>query len=326
MLLFKTDIGDLLTSIKRIVIIDGIQFSDGYRTMLPPLDSDLMRSFLAVADSGSVTRAADYLGRTQSAVSMQIRKLEDSLGQSIFIRQPRGVSLTERGKQLMPYARRVVGLLDEAATALREKPLSGPVRVGIPDEYVQSILPSALASFSQRHPDTQVTVRCDFSAPQLAALSADKIDLAVIYEGYSEDEAEILAVDPTVWVTSISHSQHLRRPLPISIYFSSDWCRDYALHSLEQIGVDHYFAFECDTSASMRTAVVNGIAVAPLSRSSIPLGCRELTAEDGFTIVDNARVVLRRNPAGTSAAIDAMVVTLRDAFCPLTDGNTGKHS
>ncbi len=285
--------------------------------MLPPLDSDLMRGFLAVADAGSVTRAADQLGRTQSAISMQIRKLEDCLGQDIFIREARGVRLTERGKQLLPYARRVVGLLDEAATALREKPLSGPVRVGIPDEYVQGILPAVLASFSQRHPETQVTIRCDFSAPQLAALKADKIDLAVVYEGHSEDGAEVLAVDPTVWVTSVAHAQHLRSPLPISVYFSSDWCRDYALHSLKQIGIDHYLAFECDTSASMRSAVINGIAIAPLARSSIPPGCRELTAEDGFITIDNARVVLHRNPAGTSPTIDAMVTTLRDAFCPL---------
>ncbi len=287
--------------------------------MQTPLDSDLMRSFLAVADAGSVTRAADQIGRTQSAVSMQIRKLEDSLGQSVFRREPRGVSLTERGRQLLPYARRIVGLLDETATALREKPLSGSVRVGIPDEYVQGVLPSVLASFSQRHPETKVTARCDFSAPQLAALAADEIDLAVVYEGYSEDEVEVLAIDPTVWVTSVSHSQHLRRPLPISIYFTSDWCRDYALHSLDQIGVDYYPAFECDTSASMRSAVINGISVAPLARSSIPHGCRELTAEDGFMTIDNARVVLHRNSAGTSPAIEAMVIALRDAFCPLTN-------
>ncbi|SDW29762.1 LysR family transcriptional regulator [Litoreibacter albidus] len=287
--------------------------------MHAPLDSDLIRSFLAVVDAGSVTGAADQIGRTQSAVSMQIRKLEENLGQSIFVREPRGVSLTDRGRQLLPYARRVVGLLDETATALREKPLSGPVRVGIPDEYVQSILPAALASFSQRHPETQVTARCDFSAPQLAALRADEIDLAVVYEGSSKDEADILAVDPTVWVTSISHAQHLRRPLPIAIYFSSDWCRDYALHSLEQIGMSYYTAFECDTSASMRSAVMNGISVAPLARSSIPAGCRELTVEDGFVMIDNARVVLHRNPAGTSPAIDAMAVTLRDAFCPLAN-------
>lgn len=286
--------------------------------MRPPLDSDLMRGFLAVAETGSVTRAGEQLGRTQSAISMQIRKLEDSLGQSIFVREPRGVSLTDRGKQLLPYAQRVVGLLNEAAVALREKPLSGPVRVGVPDEYIQGILPAVLAAFSQRHPDTQVTIRCDFSDPQIAALNADKIDLAVVYEGLSTDEVEVLAVDPTVWVTSIAHAQHLHRPLPISIYFSSDWCHDFALHSLEQIGIPYFPAFECDTSGGMRSAVVNGIAIAPLARSSIPPGCRELTAEDGFMGVDNARVVLRRNPAGSSPAIEAMAATLRDAFWPLS--------
>ena len=94
-----------------------------------PLDSDLMRAFLAVADTGSVTAAADRVGRTQSAVSMQIRKLEESLGQPLFNRLPRGVVLTPRGAQLLPYARRVTSLLEEAATALREKPLAGPVRI-----------------------------------------------------------------------------------------------------------------------------------------------------------------------------------------------------
>ena len=84
-----------------------------------PLDSDLMRSFLAVAQTGSVTAAAELVGRTQSAVSMQIRRLEENLGQPLFLRQPRGVTLTPRGSQLLPYAQRVVSLLQEAATALR---------------------------------------------------------------------------------------------------------------------------------------------------------------------------------------------------------------
>ena len=132
-----------------------------------PLESDLMRAFLAVAETGSVTSAAGRIGRTQSAVSMQIRRLEDSLGQPLFHRLPRGVSLTARGAQLMPYAQRVVGLLDEAATALREKPLVGPVRIGIPDEYAETVLPRALAVFSERHPAVEVMVRCDFTSPQL---------------------------------------------------------------------------------------------------------------------------------------------------------------
>jgi DNA-binding transcriptional LysR family regulator len=282
-----------------------------------PLDSDLMRSFLAVADTGSVTAAADRIGRTQSAVSMQIRRLEDSLGQPLFHRLPRGVALTARGEQLLPYARRVTSLLDEAAVALREKPLIGPVRIGIPDEYAETVLPRALAAFSERHPAVEVMVRCDFSAPQVAALMADELDLAVVYDSSHTSGDEVLCIDPTVWVTSISHALHLQRPVPVGVYFRSDWCRDFALRSLDQQSIPWRVGFECDTSGSLRIAARTGLAISPLSRSTIPPGCRELTAADGFPIVDHARVVLRRNPAGTSPAIEGLAEMLREAFRPL---------
>ncbi|PZX52157.1 DNA-binding transcriptional LysR family regulator [Cereibacter changlensis] len=294
----------------------GIHGIDG-KAMTIPLDSDLMRAFLAVADTGSVTRAADRIGRTQSAVSMQIRRLEDSLGQSLFLRQPRGVELTPRGEQLVPYARRVVGLLDEAATALRVKPLVGPVRIGIPDEYSETVLPRALAAFAERHPGVEVTVRCDHSEPQLAALRADELDLAVTYDWSNTSADEVLCIDPTVWVTSVAHDQHLRDPLPVSMYFRSDWCRDFMLRSLEQQGMGYRKAFECDMASGLRTAVRTGLAIAALSRSTIPAGCRELTSADGFPIVDSSRVLLRRNPRGSSPAIDGLAEMIREAFRPL---------
>ncbi len=282
-----------------------------------PLDSDLMRAFLAVVDTGSVTAAADRIGRTQSAVSMQIRKLEESLAQPLFTRLPRGVVLTPRGAQLLPYARRVTSLLEEAATALREKPLAGPVRIGIPDEYAETILPRALAAFSERHPGVEVTVRCDFTAPQQAALDEDHLDMAVIYDSSHTSGDEVLCLDPTVWVTSIAHAQHLQQPVPVGVYFRSDWCRDFALRSLDQQSIPWRAAFECDTSASLRVAARTGLAISPLSRSTIPPGCRELTNADGFPIVDRARVVLKRNPRGGSEAIEGLADMLREAFRPL---------
>ncbi len=286
-----------------------------------PLDSDLMRAFLAVADTGSVTAAASRVGRTQSAVSMQIRRLEESLGQPLFHRLPRGVALTARGEQLLPYARRVTSLLDEAAVALREKPLNGPVRIGIPDEYAETVLPRALAAFSERHPAVEVTVRCDFSEPQGAALMSDQLDLAVIYDSSHTSGDEVLCIDPTVWVTSISHAQHQQNPVPVGVYFRSDWCRDFALRSLDQQSIRWRVGFECDTSGSLRIAARAGLAISPLSRSTIPTGCRELTAADGFPIVDRARVVLRRNPRGTSPAIEGLAEMLRQAFRPLAQAN-----
>lgn len=287
---------------------------------MQPLDSDLMRSFLAVADSGSVTAAAGRLHRTQGAVSLQVKRLEESLGQPLFERQARGVVLTPRGEQLVPYARRVVALLDEAAIALREKPLVGPVRVGIPDEYSGTVLPRALAAFDERHEGVQVSVRVDHSTAQIAALEADEIDLAVIYDWQYVQEGEVLGIDPTVWVTSVTHAQHLRRPVPVAVYFRSEWSRDYAEQSLMRQGIDWRAAWACDMAGGFRVSVTNGMAIAPLSRSTIPAGCRELTAEDGFPIVDSARVVLRRNPRGTSPAVEGMAAILRSAFAPLREG------
>lgn len=292
--------------------------------MKPPLDSDLMRSFLAVADLGSVTAAAGRLYRTQSAVSLQVKRLEESLGQPLFDRQARGVVLTPRGEQLVPYARRVVALLDEAAVALREKPLVGPVRVGIPDEYSGTVLPRVLAAFDERHEGVQVSVRVDHSSAQIAALQADEIDLGVIYDWAYVQEGEVLCIDPTVWVTSITHGQHLRRPVPVAVYFRSEWSRDYVELSLNRLGIDWRAAWSCDMAGGFRVAVTNGMAIAPLSRSTIPAGCRELTSEDGFPIVDNARVVLRRNPRGTSPAVESMAALLREAFRPLRQAATGR--
>jgi DNA-binding transcriptional LysR family regulator len=286
--------------------------------MSAPLDSDLMRSFLAVADLGSVTLAAERLLRTQSAVSLQIKRLEDSLGQPLFHRLARGVSLTQRGEQLLPYARRVVATLDEAALALREKPLAGPVRVGIPDEYSGTVLPRALAAFDERHEGVQVSVRVDHSAALLRAIEADELDLAVIYDWAYVEEGEVLCIDPTVWVTSATHAQHQRRPVPVAVYFRSDWSRDYAEAGLDRQGIDWRAAWACDLAGGMRVAVVQGMAIAPLSRSTIPAGCRELTSADGFPIVDSARVVLRRNPNGTSEAVEGMATLLREAFAPLS--------
>lgn len=285
--------------------------------MSHPLDSDLMRSFLAVADAGSVTVAAARLYRTQSAVSLQVKRLEDSLGQPLFLRQARGVALTPRGEQLVPYARRVVSLLDEAAIALREKPLQGAVRVGIPDEYSGTILPRALAAFDERHEGVDVSVRVGHSSEQIAALEADEIDLAVIYDWEYVQEGEVLCIDPTVWVTSVTHQQHLRRPVPVAVYFKSDWSREFAEAGLSRQRIDWRPAWSCDMAGGFRVAVTNGVAVAPLSRSTIPAGCRELTAQDGFPIVDYARVILRRNPRGTSPALEGMAAMLREAFAPL---------
>jgi len=286
--------------------------------MHDPIESDLLRTFLVISETSNFSVAAQRIGRTQSAVSAQIKRLEETIGETLFDRNARGAVLTRAGNQLLPYAQRVIELLNEAAATIRTKPLDGPVRIGIPEEYSQTILPAALAAFAVRHPAVEVTVSCDYTARNLAALEKDELDLAVVFDWSNQTTGEILCIDPTVWVTSMVHRLHEATPLPIAVYRNSTWCRDFALRSLEQTGLRYRIAFVADTSSGLKNAVLAGLAVSTLSRSNIPHGCRELTSEDGFPPVDSSRVVLRRNPYHSSEAIQELAERVREAFQPMS--------
>lgn len=282
--------------------------------MPPHLDSDLLRTFVAIADAGNFTKAADTLGRTQSAVSMQVRKLEASVGEPLFAHGSRGVTLTRKGDSLLTNARRIVSLLDETAASLNGPALDGTVRIGIPEEYGDAILSRALGAFAKRHPQVEVTVRYARSTAQTAAVAAGELDLAVVFEWQDFSDSEVLMRDPTVWVTSELHQRHVERPIPIALYASSGWCRDFALRSLEERGLPYRVAYRTETSGGLKLAVTSGLAIAPVSRSNIPAGCRELTHADGFGTIDRSNVVMHRNPHARGGAIDGMAAAIREAF------------
>ncbi len=291
-----------------------MKISYGKKPMRTPLDSDLLRTFVAVTETGNFTRAGSKAGRTQSAVSMQIKKLEEIVGGTLFERGSRGVVLTKRGADLIENARRIVTMLDETAAAMRAPPLDGPVRIGIPEEYGHAILSRALSAFSRRHAQVEVTVRYAHSPAQMQALAEGELDLAVVFEWQDFGGGEVLMQDPTVWVTSMLHPVHEERPVPIALYSRDGWCRDFAMRSLEQRGLNHRIAYMSDTTGGLKLAVTSGLAIAPISRSNIPAGCRELTAADGFGDIDSSNVVMRRSATAGSEAIDGMADAIREAF------------
>lgn len=278
------------------------------------LDSDLLRTFVAVADMENFTKAAGMVGRTQSAVSLQIKRLEDIVGDPLFERGPRGVALTRRGEELLVNARRIVSLLDETAASLTAPALEGRVSIGIPEEYGTTVLPRALATFNNMHSNVEITVRYASSSAQMAALERGDLDLAVVFEWQDSPRGEVLMVDPTVWATSETHHVHGQSPVPIALYENSGWCTEFAIRSLENLGLDYRVAYRSDTSGGLKLAVASGLAIAPLSRSNIPPGCRELTTEDGFGGIDASNVVLYQRPNARGAAVNGMADAIRDAF------------
>lgn len=277
------------------------------------LDSDLLRTFLAIADTRNFTKAAEQLYRTQSAVSMQMKRLEQLVGGALFERGSRGVELTRKGHELLGNARRVVSLLDDTAAQMTAAPLSGTVRIGIPEDYSYAVLVRALAGFSKRHCTVEVNVWCGWSASNRAKLAAGALDLAVVCEWNGANEGEILLNDPTVWVTSDLHNMHEERPMPVALYMGGDWL-DIARRSLETLAIDHQVTYRSDTTGGLLLAVQSGLAVAPIARSNIPPGCRELSAAEGFGEIDSANVVLLRNRGAVGSVVDGMAQAIREAF------------
>src|SRR4249920_3343202 len=144
------------------------------------LDTDQLRSFAAIVDTGSFTRAAERVHKTQSAVSMQIRRLEEQLGRPLFVKHGRGVRLTDDGEKLIEYARQMLQIEAAAFASVSRRGLAGRIRLGIPDDYAENFLPDILTRFIRRHPLVEMSVVCDSSQLLAERVGAREIDMAVV--------------------------------------------------------------------------------------------------------------------------------------------------
>ena len=186
---------------------------------LPLLDLDVLRTFVAIAETGSFTTAANAVFRTPSAVSMQIKKLEDILGRCVFSRDARSVSLTTDGEMLLGYARRMLAINREAVSKFIIPDIVGVVRLGSPDDYGERVLPHVLKRFAQSHPSIAVDVVIDQSGNLRRRMDDRTLDITLVTNSskISMADAEVLLTEPIVWAGAKGGCAHLREPLPVSI-------------------------------------------------------------------------------------------------------------
>jgi DNA-binding transcriptional LysR family regulator len=278
------------------------------------LDSDLLRTFIAIADSGSFTKGADRIYRSQSAVSLQIKRLEEILGDRVFERQARGVSLTPVGEKLRPVAQRIVNILDVTIGELRKDALEGSIRIGIPDEYGETLLPEVIGGFARNHPRVEVAVRCGFSASFPDALARDEIDLAVYSVESPVPGSTLLRREKTFWVVSKNHSVHEQDPVPVALFDRACWWRDQALEALDSSEKRYRVVYTSESVTGVMAAISAGVAVGLLGESSLRDDLMVLPADKGFPVMPQSALVLEsRNGAG-SPVLEAMVVAICQAF------------
>lgn len=274
--------------------------------MAATLDLDQLKTFVAIAETGSFTRAADVVHKTQSAVSMQMRRLEERVGKPMFSRDGRQSRLSEDGERLLAFARRLLRLNEETLAAFDEGELTGRVRLGTPDDYADRFLPEILARFAHSHPRAEVTVVCAPTPLLVETMGAGDLDVAIITHVREKGPAEVIRREPLLWVTSQRHAAHQRDPLPVALGRPNcDW-RRVALEGLEAAGRRHRLLYVSWNSTAVCAAVLAGLAVSVLPESALRPGMRVLGEHDGFPVLPPVEIGLLRARAQPSPVVEAL--------------------
>lgn len=239
---------------------------------VPLLDLDLLSTLVAIAETGNFSRAAEKVGRTPSAVSMQVKKIEDMIERTVFVRDSRSVRLTHDGMLLVAHARRMLTLNREAMSRYVAPELVGEVRLGAPDDVVERFLTEMVRRFTSTFPGVTLTVVVDGTSELLAQVRERRLDLAVVTAeaGFEGDEVvEIVHREPLVWAMREGGSAIERTPLPIAVWEEDCLWRQAAISGFEATGRPFQVALESASIAGQRAAVLIDLAVACLPASAL---------------------------------------------------------
>lgn len=240
------------------------------------LDLETLRTLVAIVDTGSFTRAAAILHKTQAAVSAAIAGLERTAGQRLLARSRRGTWPTPAGEVLVGYARRVLGLLGEAAATLEGTRPGGILRLGVPDECLGAIVTPVVEQLAQTCPTVLIDIRCALSATLEAALWAGELDAAVIVREPGSGRGELLFCDPLVWCVPPGHDPQRLRPLPVALFAEGCRTRSLVIAALGAAGISYREAIRASHIAGLVAMAGRGLAVVALAGRAVPPGWRML--------------------------------------------------
>lgn len=270
------------------------------------LQIDWLRTFLAVVDTGSVTAAAREVSRSQSAVSMQIKKLEDSAGRPLLTRGPRQMALTPTGLDLLAHARRVLEAHANALTALHGAGISGRVSLGVPDDYVTKYLTPVLSTFAGKYAGVQVTLVCEPSTALAARLARGDVDLALMTRD-TPSRGELLFHEALVWVASEQHEVWRQEPLPLALHGLDSRLRAAIINALSSRQRRYRVVYNSPNVAGQLAVAASGMAVGVVTQCSLLPGLKLLDERHDLPELPQVDVCLARSKdSKRSAAVDAM--------------------
>lgn len=274
----------------------------------PDLDIHLLRAFVAVAELGSFTRAAARLNRTQSAVSMQVRRLEQNLGKFLLTRYKGRVSLTDNGETMLDYARRILKLNDSAMAELGDPDIRGRVRLGIPDDYAAYLLPQVLSHFGTLYPKIRLEVCCELSVNLLRLIKEGDVDMAVTTRQPQSPGGTVIRREQLVWAEAEGYRLHALDPLPLAL-FPDGACvfRESALSALEACGRKWRIVCTSRGLAGIRSVVMAGMAATIVTENTLSPNMKVVCEDEGLPALPAVEIGLHmsRSPAGEAVSVMA---------------------
>lgn len=254
--------------------------------------TELLRSFVAVVEHGGFSQAGDVVGRSQPAMSLQIKRLEALVGAELIRRSSREVELTDTGRVVLDFSRRILSLNDELQHRLAQSQLSGTVRLGIPNEFAMSCLPQILAGFTQRYPDVRLEVVSQLSRDLLNEQKAQQLDLVIAFNEKTGKRASAAWMEELVWVQSSDARFDKQGFLPLVVAPQGCMYRDRMLKTLDRQAVSWQIVYTGTSYGGIRAAVMAGLGVTALAKSTVPEGLKVVRQSSLLPQLENARVSL----------------------------------
>ncbi len=277
------------------------------------LDLTALRSFVGVVEAGGVTRAAGFLNLTQSAVSMQIKRLEEALGLPLFARAARRLTLTPEGEQLLGYARRMVALNDEAMTRLTCPTFEGELRLGVPCDIVYPAIPGILKQLAGQFPRVRVNLVSSFTLLVKEMFARGALDVILTTEGQPDAGGKVLARRELVWVGGAGGTAWQRRPLRLGF---KDSCifRPTVQAALERAGIDWEMAYDGESEQAIEATVAADLAVSARLEGGIPAGCERIDSRGALPALGGLAICIYAAPTLTGPPAEALLAALRRAY------------
>jgi len=274
--------------------------------MLVSLDVRMLRSFVSVVETGSVTETARRLGRTQPAISLQISRLEELTGKTLLRHESRGPVLTSDGDIVLSYARSILRLHDELLSRLASPDIEGRVVLGTPDLYAAFLLPSILKLFRAAFPRIQIELRCALSTPMVGLVHKGDVDVALVTRMHGMAGGDVVGQEQLVWAMGVDADVHRQNPVPLALLPPGNVYRDYAIEGLERMGRQWRIACVSESISGLQAAVFANMAVTVIGRSAMVQGMREIGVGEYFPPLPKVDLLLYRAVGRNSPAVDAL--------------------